>query len=73
MTLEEIPQFDKLTKEEKLQLVEDLWDSIAAMPDDLSVSGEEKRLLEERFQAHTRSPETALTLPEFKKRLAKKE
>ncbi|GEM_PF-6568863 len=38
MTLGEMPQLQTLTKEEKLRLVEDLRDAIAAMPDDLPVS-----------------------------------
>jgi putative addiction module component (TIGR02574 family) len=72
MTLDEIPEIQHLTKEEKLQLVEDLWDAIAAMPDDLPVSDEEKAILDKRFNAHSESPEDALTLEEFKKRLAER-
>ncbi len=72
MNLEEMPQIQQLTKEEKLQLVEDLWDSIAAMPDDLPVSDEEKALLAKRLQAHSEAPAEALTLEEFKQRLAER-
>ena len=72
MTLEEMPQIQELTKEEKLQLVEDLWDAIAAMPDDLPVSDQEKALLDMRFKAYSESPEDALTLEDFKKRLAER-
>jgi putative addiction module component (TIGR02574 family) len=72
MTLDEMPEIQQLTKEEKLQLVEDLWDAIAAMPDDLPVSAEEKALLEKRFKAHCESPEDALTLDDFEKRLAER-
>jgi len=72
MTLEEIPEIQKLTKVEKLQLVEDLWDAIAAMPDDLPLSDEEKVLLDSRFKAHSESPADALTLEDFKKRLAER-
>jgi putative addiction module component (TIGR02574 family) len=72
MTLDELAQIKQLTKEEKLQLVEDLWDEIAAMPDDLPVSDEEKALLDSRFEAHSKSPEEALTLEEFRKRLAER-
>jgi len=72
MTLEEIPEIQQLTKVEKLQLVEDLWDAIAAMPDDLPLSDEEKALLDRRFEAHSDSPADALTLEDFKKRLAER-
>jgi putative addiction module component (TIGR02574 family) len=70
--LEEMPQIQGLTKEEKLQLVEDLWDAIASMPDDLPVSDEEKALLEQRMKAHAESPGEALSLEEFKARLAER-
>ena len=67
-----MPQIQGLTKEEKLQLVEDLWDAIASMPDDLPVSDEEKALLEQRMKAHAESPDEALSLEEFKARLAER-
>ena len=72
MTFQEIPQIQQLTKEEKLQLVGDLWDAIAALPDDLPVSDEEKALLDKRWKAHSESPQDALTLEDFKKRLAER-
>ena len=72
MTLQEIPQIQQLTKEEKLQLVGDLWDDIAALPDDLPVSDEEKALLDKRWKAHSESLQDALTLEDFKKRLAER-
>ena len=72
MSLAEIPQLAKLSTEEKLQLVEDLWDSIAALPQDLPVSEAEQKLLEERWAAHRQNPATALTLEEFKQQLAQR-
>ena len=71
MSLAEIPQLAKLSTDEKLQLVEDLWDSIASAPRDLPVSDAERVLLEERWAAHRQNPDAALTLEEFKQRLAK--
>lgn len=52
MSLEEFPEIQKLSKEEKLQLVTELWDDIAAMPDDLPISKEEKDLLDARSSPH---------------------
>lgn len=72
MSLAEIPQLAKLNTGEKLQLVEDLWDSIASSPRDLPVTDAERVLLEERWAAHRKNPETALTLEEFKQHLAKR-
>ncbi len=70
MTLADIPQLERLTKEEKIQLVEDLWDSITVLPDDFPVSEAEKAILDARLAAHHQSPDSALSLDEFKKRLA---
>ena len=70
MTLADIPQINDLTAEEKLQLVEDIWDSIGVISDELPVSEEEKKLLDPRLQAHLPSPGSGLTLEEFKKQLA---
>lgn len=72
MTLAEIPQLERLTAEEKLALVEELWESISLSAVDLPVSDEEKALLHERSEAHRRAPETALTLEEFNRRVAQR-
>jgi len=42
---------------ERLQLVEDIWNSIAAVPEKLELTEEEKRLIDERLQARERNPE----------------
>jgi putative addiction module component (TIGR02574 family) len=70
MTLADLPALQRLSKAEKLQLVEDLWDEIASLPDDLPISAEEIALLEKRFAAHRAAPGTALSLEEFKRQLA---
>lgn len=60
----------KLSVAEKIQLAEDLWDEIAAAGDDLPVPEAHKRLLEARLAAHLESPDSALTLEEFRQQLA---
>lgn len=72
MTLADIPQIGSLTAEEKLQLVEDIWDSIGTTPDALPVTEAEKKLLDERMQAHLESPDAAMTLEEFRRQLARR-
>ena len=72
MSLAELPQLAKLSTEEKLRLVEDLWDSIAASPENVPVTDTERALLEERWASHRQNPDAALTLEEFKARLAKR-
>ena len=70
MTLADLPALQQLSKAEKLQLVEDLWDEIASLPDDLPISPEEIALLNKRFAAHRAAPDAALSLEEFKRQLA---
>lgn len=72
MTLADLPALQQLSKAEKLQLVEDLWDEIAATPDDLPISPEETALLEKRLEAHRAAPDEAMSLEEFKRRLAER-
>jgi putative addiction module component (TIGR02574 family) len=72
MTLTDLPQVQRLSTAEKLQLLGELWDSIAADPKNVPVSEEEKILLEERWQEHLRDPKSALSLEEFKQQLNEK-
>jgi putative addiction module component (TIGR02574 family) len=41
---------------ERLQLVEDLWNSIADAPEALDLSEEDKRVIDERLAARQRDP-----------------
>lgn len=69
MTLTDLPQVRALSAREKLQLVDELWLSVAPELDALEVSGEEKTLLDERWAAFLKDPASALTLEQFKDRL----
>lgn len=46
-----IKELSQLNKNEKIILVEALWDSIAADPDQVDVLGHHKTILEERLQS----------------------
>jgi putative addiction module component (TIGR02574 family) len=69
MSLNQLPQLQQLTKEEKLELIGDLWESISTTPDDLVVSDEERAILDERLKADLENLNSALTLEEFKAQL----
>lgn len=71
MTLTDLPQIERLSTAQKLQLLGELWDSIAADPKNVPVSEEERALLRERLEAHRQNPAGVLSLEEFKKRLNK--
>lgn len=41
---------------ERLQLVEDIWNTIAEAPDTLELSDADKRLIDERLEARRKNP-----------------
>ena len=69
MKLADLPELQALSAKEKLELVDELWISVAPELDALEVSSEEKQMLDERWAAFLRDPASALTLEQFKKRL----
>lgn len=70
MTLAELPEVQALSAREKLQLMDELWLSVAPELETLELSGEEKTLLDERWAAFLKDPASALTLEQFRERLA---
>jgi putative addiction module component (TIGR02574 family) len=46
-----------LSVPERLQLVEDIWDSIAEVPDEVSLTDEQKAELDRRLDAYHRNPD----------------
>ena len=58
----------KLSPEEKLQLVTELWDHLAQMhSNDLRLSPEQEKELLDRLAEHDRDPEGGLSWEEVKK------
>lgn len=56
-TLESTTEYMKLTVSERIQLVEDIWDSIAAeAPDTVGLSPDQKAELHRRVAAHRADP-----------------
>jgi putative addiction module component (TIGR02574 family) len=53
---------------ERVKLVEDIWDSIAAEPEGLELTQEQKEELDRRISEHERNPERAVPIEEFLKR-----
>jgi putative addiction module component (TIGR02574 family) len=70
MTLTDLPEVLALSAREKLQLVDELWLSVAPELDSLEVSQEEKALLDERWAAFLKDPASALSLEQFKERMS---
>jgi putative addiction module component (TIGR02574 family) len=59
-----------LSVTERLQLVEDLWDSIAADSAEISLSAEQREEIDRRLAEHDRNPESALPWEEVRARLS---
>lgn len=62
-----------LPVEERLRLVEDLWDSIREHPESLPLSDRQREELDSRLRAHRGEPEAAESLEVVLKRLAKQD
>jgi putative addiction module component (TIGR02574 family) len=60
----------KLPISERIQLVEDLWDSIAEeSPDSLQLSATERAELNRRYAAHQADPSTAIPWEQVRAKL----
>lgn len=64
-----IPDLDQLSTSERLQLVQDLWDSIAAEPDSVPVTEAQQEELERRLSAYREEKDTGASWAEVKERL----
>ncbi len=60
----------RLSPEERIQLAEDLWDSVAAQPERLPpLSDAQRAEIERRLAEHERNPAAAITWEEVRARL----
>jgi putative addiction module component (TIGR02574 family) len=69
MTLSDLPEVRALSAREKLQLIDELLVQLARAIDSLDTTGEEQRLLEDRWNRYLSNPSSALDLEGFRKRL----
>jgi putative addiction module component (TIGR02574 family) len=60
----------KLTPAERIQLAEELWDSVAADPENLpALSDAQRAEIQRRLDEHDRDPTTAIAWEELRARL----
>jgi putative addiction module component (TIGR02574 family) len=64
-------ELKKLTTSEKILLINDLWDDIAMSPEDVPISDEQKKVLEERYQEFLEDPEEGVTWNQAKQVIRK--
>ena len=55
---------------ERIQLVEDIWDTIANKPEKIELTAEEKRIIDERLVAYHRNPDLGSPWDDVYKRLS---
>lgn len=66
-----IAQLLKLNLSERILLVEDLWDSIAAFPKSIVLTPSQRAELDDRLQAFRKNPSAGSPWETVKKRIAR--
>ena len=59
----------ELSVSERIQMVEDIWDSIAAVPEAVPLSEDQKSELDRRLQAYHQNPDAGSPWSEVKERI----
>ena len=59
----------QLTIAERIQLAEDIWDSVAAFPEAIPLTDAQKEELDCRLQAYTQNPNEGISWDELKDKL----
>ncbi|MBI5236076.1 MAG: addiction module protein [Deltaproteobacteria bacterium] len=57
---------------ERIQLVEDIWDTIANEPESIELTAEEKKIIDERLEAYHKNPDLGSPWEDVYKRIAAK-
>ncbi|MBI1983171.1 MAG: addiction module protein [Acidobacteria bacterium] len=61
----------KLEISERIQLVEDIWDSVAAVPDSVELSDAQREELDRRLAAYRQNPDSGSPWSEVRKRISR--
>ncbi len=64
---------DRLDIEDRLKLVEEIWDSIAADSDALHLTEAQRTELDRRFNEYEKNPDLGSPWPEVKARILKRD
>ncbi len=59
----------KLPVGERIRLVEDIWDSIASVPEAVPLTDAQRRELDRRIEAYHRDPRAGSPWPQVRKRI----
>ncbi len=72
MSPSQLDEILSLSVEERIQLVEAIWDSIAEHPESLPVTDAQRKELDRRLSDHLREPEAARSWSQVRKSLGRK-
>jgi putative addiction module component (TIGR02574 family) len=61
----------QMTIAERIQLAEDIWDSIAAVPEALPLTDAERQELNHRLELHQQNPDEGIPWDELKEKVRK--
>jgi putative addiction module component (TIGR02574 family) len=64
-----IMDFSQLTAAERIQLAEDLWDSLAEAPEVLTLTNAQRDEIDRRLAAHRADPEAAVSWESLRQEL----
>ncbi len=67
------PDILELSVAERIQMVEDIWDSIAAVPEAVPLSDEQKKELDRRLEAYHLNPDAGSPWSEVKERILRRQ
>ncbi len=65
----DLAAFDQLSTAERIRLLQDLWDEIAADPDAVPVTEAQRAELDRRLEAHRANPDACVDWADAKARL----
>lgn len=69
MTTITMTEISQLTTSERIQLVQDIWDSIWSMPESLDLTEAQRQELDRRLQHYRQDPESSVPWDEVKQRI----
>ena len=64
----ELKDILEMSVAERIQLVEDIWDSIAAVPESIPLTDDERQELDRRLEAYAQNPDEGISWYELKRR-----
>ena len=65
-------EIKNLSVSERIELVEEIWDSVAQNPEEIKLQEEQKQILDRRLDSYSKNKQTGSSWSEVKKRIRSK-